>query len=109
MLKGKKLQKIEYLENKKNFFNETKNIFFVFFEGISFGEKIKTTEAADPESYENMFVKNAGKLLEAMFFIESILELLQRIHFQSVWEVAQWFVCSNPTRQLTRLNDSTSL
>ena len=37
---GKKLQKFEYLGNKKSFFDEIKNIFIVF-EGISFDEKIK--------------------------------------------------------------------
>ena len=36
---GKKLQKSEYLENKKSFLDEIKNIFIVF-EGVSFDEKI---------------------------------------------------------------------
>ena len=36
----KKSQKLEYLENDKRFLNEMKNI-FQFFEGLSFGEKIK--------------------------------------------------------------------
>ena len=31
-------KKIEYLENKKSFLDEIKNIFIVF-EGLSFGEK----------------------------------------------------------------------
>ena len=35
---GKKLQKIEYLENGKSFLDEIKGIVF---KGISFGEKIK--------------------------------------------------------------------
>ena len=38
--KGQKLQKIEYLEKKRSFIDELKNIFMVF-EGLSFGEKIK--------------------------------------------------------------------
>ena len=38
--KGQKLQKIEYLEKKRSFINEIKNIFMVF-EGLSFGEKNK--------------------------------------------------------------------
>ena len=38
---GKKLQKCEYLENEKSFLGEIKNIFHSFFEGLSFGEKIK--------------------------------------------------------------------
>ena len=39
---GKKLQKFEYLENEKSFLDEIKT-FFIVFEGISFGEKIKDT------------------------------------------------------------------
>ena len=35
---GKKLQKTEYNENKKSFFNEIKKN--IVFEGLSFGEKI---------------------------------------------------------------------
>ena len=35
---GKKLQKIEYLESKKSFFDEMKNIFIVF-ERLTFDEK----------------------------------------------------------------------
>ena len=35
-----KLQKFEYLENKKSFLGEIKT-FFTIFEGLSFGEKIK--------------------------------------------------------------------
>ena len=31
---GKKLQKFEYLENKKSFFNEIKNIFYSFWKAI---------------------------------------------------------------------------
>ena len=35
-----KAQKSEYLENKKRFLDEIKNIFsFIVFEGLSFGEK----------------------------------------------------------------------
>ena len=37
---GKKLQKFEYLENKKNFLNEKKKTYFLVFKGLSFGEKI---------------------------------------------------------------------
>ena len=37
---GKKLQKIEYLENEKIFLDEIKSIFVVF-KGLSFGEEIK--------------------------------------------------------------------
>ena len=33
-----KIKKLEYLDNKKNFLNEIK-IFFIVFEGLSFGEK----------------------------------------------------------------------
>ena len=33
-----KLQKFEYLENRKSFFDEIKNIFYSF-EGLLFGEK----------------------------------------------------------------------
>ena len=36
---GEKLQKFEYLENKKNFLNEKKTYFLVF-KRLSFGEKI---------------------------------------------------------------------
>ena len=36
---GKKIQKFEYLENEKRFLEEI--IFFIGFEGLSFGEKIK--------------------------------------------------------------------
>ena len=35
-----KLQEFEYLENEKSFVDEIKNI-FIFFEGLSFDEKIK--------------------------------------------------------------------
>ena len=38
---GKKIQKIKHLENEKSFFDEIKNIFFIVFEGLSFGEKIE--------------------------------------------------------------------
>ena len=37
---GKKLQKLEYLENERSFSDEIKTIFIVF-EGVSFGEKIE--------------------------------------------------------------------
>ena len=37
---GKKIQKIEYLENEKSFFDEIKT-FFIVFKELSFGEKIK--------------------------------------------------------------------
>ena len=37
---GEKIQKFEYLENEKRFLEEI--IFFIGFEGLSFGEKIKT-------------------------------------------------------------------
>ena len=36
----KKIQKFEYLENEKSFFDEIKT-FFIVFEGLSFDEKIK--------------------------------------------------------------------
>ena len=36
----RKIQKFEYLENKKTFLDEIKT-FFAIFEGLSFGEKIK--------------------------------------------------------------------
>ena len=36
---GKKIQKFEYLGNEKRFLEEI--IFFIGFEGLSFGEKIK--------------------------------------------------------------------
>ena len=38
--KGEKLQKFEYLENEKSFLDEIKT-FFMVFEGLPFGEKIK--------------------------------------------------------------------
>ena len=38
---GKKLHKLEYLENEKSFLDEIKKTFFIVFEGLSFGEKIK--------------------------------------------------------------------
>ena len=37
---GKKLQNFEYLKNEKSFFNDIKT-FFIVFEGLSYGEKIK--------------------------------------------------------------------
>ena len=37
---GKKLPKSGYLENEKSFLDGIKN-FFIVFEGLSFGEKIK--------------------------------------------------------------------
>ena len=37
---GKKLQKLEYLKNEKSFLDEIKT-FFIVFEELSFGEKIK--------------------------------------------------------------------
>ena len=37
----KKLQKIEYFENKKSLSDKIKETFFVVFKGLSFGEKIK--------------------------------------------------------------------
>ena len=41
MWKGReKVQKYEYLEKEKSFLDEIKT-FFVVFEGLSFGEKIK--------------------------------------------------------------------
>ena len=36
-----KLQKIEYLENKKNFLDEIKKHFFIVFKGLSFSGKIR--------------------------------------------------------------------
>ena len=40
-------QKIKYLENEKSSLDEIKNIFhsFFFFEGLSFGDKKKWTQA----------------------------------------------------------------
>ena len=35
------IQKIKYLKNENSFLDETK-AFFIVFEGLSFGEKIKT-------------------------------------------------------------------
>ena len=35
------IQKLEYLENKKSFLEEIKKHFFIVFQGLSFGEKIK--------------------------------------------------------------------
>ena len=41
MWKGReKIQKYEYLENEKSYLDEIKT-FFIVFEGLSFGEKIK--------------------------------------------------------------------
>ena len=40
-MEGKKIQICEYLENEKSFLDEIKKIFFIVFEGLSFGEKIK--------------------------------------------------------------------
>ena len=34
-----KLQKPEYLENEKSFLDEIKKTFFIFFEGLPFGDK----------------------------------------------------------------------
>ena len=39
---GKKIKKIEYLKNEKSFLDEIKG-FFIVFEGLSFGEKIKNS------------------------------------------------------------------
>ena len=38
---GEKMQKFEYLENEKSFFDEIKKTFIIVFERLSFGEKIK--------------------------------------------------------------------
>ena len=38
---GKKLQKLEYLNNEKSFLHQKKNFFFIVFEGLSFDEKIE--------------------------------------------------------------------
>ena len=35
---------MEYLENKKSFLDEIKDIFLIVFEGLSFGEKIRFDE-----------------------------------------------------------------
>ena len=35
----RQIQKPEYLENEKSFLDEIKKIFFIIFEGLSFGEK----------------------------------------------------------------------
>ena len=51
---GKKLQQFQYLENEKRFFDEIKT-FFIVFEGLSFGEKIK-------------FDKNSGHKLSRKMF-----------------------------------------
>ena len=40
---GKKIQKFEYLENEKRFLNEIKKTFFIAFEGLSFGKKVKNS------------------------------------------------------------------
>ena len=37
---GKKLEKFEYLENKKSFLDEIKKKLFIVFEGLPFDEKI---------------------------------------------------------------------
>ena len=39
---GKKVQKFEYLENKRNFLDEIIFFFFSVFEGLSFGKKNKS-------------------------------------------------------------------
>ena len=39
MERKEKMQKVHYLKNKKSFFDEAN--FFLVFEGLSFGEKIK--------------------------------------------------------------------
>ena len=40
--KGKKLQKVKYLENEKSFLDEIKNIFHNFFSMLSFGKIYKS-------------------------------------------------------------------
>ena len=39
--KEEKIQIFEYLENEKSFLDEIKILFFIVFEGLSFGEIIK--------------------------------------------------------------------
>ena len=60
---GKKSQKFEYLENKKSFLDEIKNIFH----RLSFGEKIKIGQKIADTSFkcvsEGVFF---SKLLEAL-------------------------------------------
>ena len=43
------IQKFEYLKNKKSFFNEIK-AFFIVFEGLSLGEKIKNCDISFNDS-----------------------------------------------------------
>ena len=38
------IKKFEYLKNEKNFLDEIKAAFFIVFEGLSFGVKIKNNE-----------------------------------------------------------------
>ena len=40
-MEREKLQKFEFLENKKSFFDEIKKTFFIDFQGLTFGEKIE--------------------------------------------------------------------
>ena len=60
---GEKLQKFEYLENKKSFLDDIKNIFIVF-EGLSFDEKIKILEKIADTSLERLIFSDFRQFLE---------------------------------------------
>ena len=55
----KKLQKFEYLKNEKNFLDELK-IFFIFFEGLSFGKKIRIWWKIADTSFQKQTRKNVA-------------------------------------------------
>ena len=55
---GKKLQKFEYLVNENSFLDEIKN-FFIVFEGLLFGEKIKICWKIADRSFKNFTVFSA--------------------------------------------------
>ena len=49
---GKELQKFEHLDSEKSFLDEIKT-FFITFEGLSFGEKIKISQKVVDTTFKN--------------------------------------------------------
>ena len=68
-IEGKKLQKFEYLENVKGFFDEM--TFFIVFEGLSFDQKIKACKVLPVPK---------GCLLIAKTFLVSMVSAIERFN-----------------------------
>ena len=78
--KGKtNIEKFEYLENEKSFLDE-KKIFFIVFEGLSFGEKQKCVKKIAGTSFNIGF----SSLILSAFFHNKTFQFFFRMNYLNI-------------------------